>query len=114
MEDSTTKLTRFLLVSARAAHQQGKRFEKLINKLRLDVEKLDEELDRFKNELNNEFRNQIFSLHDIPEDKEDQYIRDPAQDVISEYCFENTMDIDTCIAKLNEQLNLIEEGGERG
>jgi hypothetical protein len=112
MEDSTIKLTRFLLESARAAHRKGKRFEKLINKLRSDVEKLDEEFDRFKDDWNSELRDYIFQLHDIPEDKEDAYIRDPAQNVMSTYFFENKMDIETCMAKLAEQLSLIKEAGD--
>jgi hypothetical protein len=87
-------------------YKRSRRFDKLLAKLTLEVEKLNEEYDKLLGELDEEFRQQIFQLNNVSENMESTYT---AQDIMSHYMFEDKFGIKECMAKFYKEIAKIKE-----
>lgn len=110
-EKFVNNATRFLLEAARAVNRKGKLLDELINKFQADVEALDQVTDELFEQVSNQFRKEIFAINNVSDDgdREHELLRNDANDTLSNFFFQDTMDIDSCMAKLNEQLRLIKK-----
>lgn len=93
--------TRFLLLAGRTAQQKSDPYLDLIRKLRTDLDALEAATYKMFDELNTDFRNELFKLHGVPEDDQ---IRDKLHDNLSAFYFGQNPDIEfeVCMAKFQE------------